>query len=359
MQPLSIQPHDQDPAVIWADGFETDEAWSRYPEKEGLREDGAGLGGEGRALRQDYARGERGRGGVKVVFGDSPVYPRAALRKGEHFREIWWRVYVKHQAGWTGGGPDKLSRATSFAARSWAQAMIAHVWSSGESLTLDPATGVTGGQVVTRQYNDFERLRWLGAKPASRFQIHSPAESGRWVCVEARVKLNTPGNKDGENQLWLDGRLECERLNLDWRGDYQAHGLNAVLLESYWNRGSPVNQSRWLDHFVVSTAPIGPVSTPRRPWITRTAGAGDGAESGAWEIEIAPEGPQPETVWRSKAVTGSRVRVDRASGTFLGALAGEPSLSAGMTYVTRLRRAGVGEGWSDWHQAFRTGEDVE
>ena len=75
--------------------------------------------------------------------------------------------------------------------------MIAHVWSSGEALTLDPATGVRGDKVVTRKYNDFEMLKWLGNKPTSKFKLHSTEESGRWVCVEARAKLNTPGRKDG------------------------------------------------------------------------------------------------------------------------------------------------------------------
>ena len=107
------------------------------------------------------------------------------VRKGQLFDDIYWRVYVKHQHGWTGGGPAKLSRATSIVSSNWSQAMIAHVWSSGEALTLDPATGVRGDRVVTSRYNDFANLRWLGNKPASQFRLHSTQESGRWVCVEA------------------------------------------------------------------------------------------------------------------------------------------------------------------------------
>ncbi len=349
--PLPVQPHEKISAVIWADGFDTDENWQRYAEKSGVLEDGVGLGGIGRALRQDYAKGSQGKGGVKLFFGDSPVYPRAAVRRGEKFDEIWWRVYVKHQSGWTGGGPDKLSRATSFASSSWAQAVIAHVWSSGESLTLDPATGVTDGVVVTRKYNDFDRLRWLGNRPVSNLKIHSAGESGRWVCVEARVRLNTPGQKDGINQLWLDGRLECERLNLDWRGSYDGHGLNAVLLESYWNKGSPVEQSRWLDHFVVSTAPIGPVVTARRPVVIRTGKP----ESEVWEVEIALDGPRPEPVWRSHPTTAGQMKTTAQSGVFCGTQSGAHALAPDAVHVTRIRRAGAGHEWSPWHQAFRTG----
>ena len=231
-----------------------------------------------------YEKGTRGTGNRKVFFGDSPT--GKVVRKGQSFDDIYWRVYVKHQHGWTGGGPAKLSRATSIVSPSWAQAMIAHVWSSGEALTLDPATGVRGDQVVTTRYNDFPNLRWLGNKPASQFKLHSTEESGRWVCVEARAKLNTPGKKDGLNQLWIDGRLEAERKNLDWRGSYTGHGINAVFLETYWNDGSPVTQSRWIDNFVISTKPIGPVVCPRNPVLIKTPYHGPGKME-TWQVEVA------------------------------------------------------------------------
>ena len=129
---------------------------------------------------------------------------------------------------------------------------------------------------MTSRYNDFANLRWLGNKPASQFRLHSTQESGRWVCVEARAKLNTPGRRDGLNQLWIDGRLEAERKNLDWRGNYTEHGINAVFLETYWNDGSPVTQSRWIDKFVISTNPIGPIVCPRNPVLTKTPYHGPG-----------------------------------------------------------------------------------
>ena len=111
-----------------------------------------------------------------------------------HFDDIYWRVYVKHPYGWAGGGPDKLSRAKSIVSPNWAQAMIAHVWSDGEALTLDPASGVRGDRVVTTKYNDFAHLHWLGNKPASNFRLFSAEEAGRWVCVEARAKLILPAS---------------------------------------------------------------------------------------------------------------------------------------------------------------------
>lgn len=96
-----------------------------------------------------------------------------SLSRGETFDAIYWRVYVKHQPGWAGGGEAKLLRATSFTSERWTQAMIAHVWTSGEALALDPASGVRGGSIVTTRYNDFANLRWFANTSASTFQSNS------------------------------------------------------------------------------------------------------------------------------------------------------------------------------------------
>ena len=235
----------------------------------------------------------------------------------------------------------------------WAQAMIAHVWSKGESLTLNPASGIKDDQLVTTRYNDFDNLRWLGNKPASRFRIHATEEAGRCVCVEARVKLNTPGEKDGENQLWIDGKLEAERIGLDWRGRFAKTGINAVFLESYWNIGSPVDQSRWIDHFVISRQPIGPLVCTDEPVVMKTPYAGPG-EQLAWQLEVA-DGPEgKKTVWKSDLIGNSdRLTLTDATGKFT---VSNERFQPGAIYFIRIRQQSTNAEWSDWsswHQPFR------
>jgi hypothetical protein len=351
------QPQEADPATIWYDDFNGPA--KAYTESTGDLDDTVAFGGSGNSMKCLYEKGDQGKGNRKVFFGDSPT--GKVVRKGETFEEIYWRVYVKHQPGWTGGGPDKLSRATSITSGKWTQAMIAHVWSTGDALTLDPASGVVGGKVVTTKYNDFDNLHWLGQKPASTFQISSTAESGWWVCVEARAKLNTPGAKDGLFQLWIDGQLESERKNLDWRGTYKEHGLNAVFLEAYWNKGSPVTQCRWYDNFVISTRPIGPVMCPvnpvliRTPYHTASVGAGEWA---SYEVQVAADAEGRQVVWQSQPQGKETcVRVDEKAGAFVGPLAGKKALEAGTEYFCRIRQEGPGQVWSDWsrwHQPFVT-----
>ena len=55
----------------------------------------------------------------------------------------------------------------------------------------------------------------------------------------------------------MNGRLDAQRTGLNWVGGYQDYGINAVLVENYWNNGSPVVQERYLDNLVVSTQRIG------------------------------------------------------------------------------------------------------
>ncbi len=352
--PLPEQPHARDPATIWYDDF--DGKLKSYAEGNSPLDDKMALGARGKSMLCLYRKGERGSGGRKVFFGDSPAYVGKTVRRGEKFEDVYWRIYVKHQWGWK-GSPAKMSRATSIVTGNWAQAMIAHVWSSRDSsLTLDPVRCVKGDKVLTRKYNDWQGMKWLGNQPVSKFPIHATGESGYWVLVESRAKLNTPGRSDGIHQLWIDGRLECERRNLNFRGSYTRHGINAVFLEAYWNKGSPVTQRRWYDNFVISTKPIGPVVCPANPTVIKTPYRGPG-KAGGWEVELAADYSGKDVVYQSKRLpAGNRAVIDVKHGKFVGSLAGKEALAAGKIFFLRVRQSsadGTPSDWSRWHQGFR------
>ena len=345
------QPHERDASVIWHDNFDgPDSTQAKYLEPKvgspnAKRSETEALGGQGMSMECFYAKGSRGIGNRKLVFGDCPF--GKPVRKDEKFEDVCWRIYVKHQRGWQGGGPAKMSRATGFVSSRWNQAFISHVWSSGLPLTLDPVSGVRNGQVVTTKYNDFDNFKWLGNSPKGKFPIHATEESGRWVCVESRLKLNTPGKKDGYAALWIDGRLDTERNSMDFRGTYTDHTINAIFLEAYWNQGSPVDQYRWYDDFVVSTKPIGPLTASANPTLIKMPEPG----CTAWEVELAADADGRNAVWKSKptaAATG-RMTVDASTGSFTAGAA----LSPGSMYFCRARQqnaAGRWSEWSDWHQ---------
>ena len=354
-----IQSHQSDPNVIWYDDFNM--GAKDYMESSGEIDPEESFGGSGGSMKVGFEQGEiNGEGNRKLAFGDFPD-PDSSIKvaqRGQQFDDIFWRIYVKHEYGWQ-GAPKKMSRATSIVSGNWRQAMILHVWSGKEnSLTLDPASGVDGqsSTVITTKYNDFDNLNWLGNNPASEFQISSTGESGYWVLVEARAKLNTPGKSDGLARLWIDGRLEAERDNLNFRGSYTDHGINALFLESYWNNGSIKTQGRWYDNFIVSTKPIGSVVCPSNPTLFKTPYHGPG-DLAAWKVELATDCEGADVVYQSHELGNKEnVVVDMNSGSFSGSLKGKPDLSSENTYFCRVRQKSTNEEWSDWsrwHQNFK------
>lgn len=262
--PSAAECADPDPAWIWCDDFESDRtgAYFEYDDDEGdfVRTSGVGLEGS-TAMRARFQAGEVSAGNLKLAFGRTPgTYFEPADEGTADHRELYWRVWVRNEPGWTGGGGAKFSRATTFHADDWSQAMIAHVWSGGPSdhhLVIDPASGTDeAGNVQTSGYNDFDDLRWLGAERGDT-PIFDGRNVGEWHCVEARVRLNEPGAADGVFELWVDGSLDARADGLNWVGAYDDYGINALFLENYWNGGSPQAQERYFDQLVVSTERIG------------------------------------------------------------------------------------------------------
>ncbi|VAW39591.1 hypothetical protein MNBD_GAMMA01-1990 [hydrothermal vent metagenome] len=254
--------------TFFCDDFETTAPLSdRYFESSTtnfLPADGVGRGGS-RGLRAVFDVGTVGAGSIKKSFGRTPssYIGNHAVNPTQDYDEIYWRIDVRTQPGWQGGGGSKLSRATTLAASDWSQGMIAHLWSDGPSgrLTMDPASGIdTNGNLVTTGYNDFPNLRWLGNKTGD-LDLFSTANSGTWFCIEAHIKLNTPGSNDGIFEFWIDEVFQKGSYDLNWHDTWNSDPenlkINAIFIENYWNSGSPVAQERYMDNFIISTSPIG------------------------------------------------------------------------------------------------------
>ena len=256
-----------EPGWIWCDDFDQDRLgqYFEYQSAGGSFARAAGVGNEGSyGMRARFAQGQVNAGALHLAFGRTPQsYFKAVDAGTRDYREIYWRFYLRHEPTWTGGGGNKLTRAFSFASpESWAQSMIAHVWSGGSDpswnfLVLDPASGTdAAGSLRTTTYNDFPNLRWLGAVRGTT-PLFAVGEVGQWFCVEARVRLNDAGQSNGGFELWIDGSPDVSQAGLDWLGAFDDYGLNAIYLENYWNAGSPKAQERYFDNLVVSSGRIG------------------------------------------------------------------------------------------------------
>ncbi len=250
------------PEWLWCDDFEEDRLGSyfEYKSSDGAFSRTPSVGLESSAgMRVRWEAGQVAAGALHLAVGRSPDNYRRSVTAGtEDYRELYWRLYVRTQDAWVGGGGYKLSRAFVFHSPDhWGQAMMAYVWAENEHVTIVSASGTDEeGTPLTKRYSDSENQRWLGARQ-SETPIFDADHVGQWYCVEARVQLNTSDVSDGVFQLWIDDQLEAERTDLNWVGNYRDYGLNAVFVENYWNGGSPVAQERYLDNFVVSTERIG------------------------------------------------------------------------------------------------------
>ncbi len=260
-----------DAAWIWCDDFESNrlDQYFEYGDASGgfVRRQGAGLD-DSYGMRVRFDAGQVSAGSLHLAFGRTPGAYFAPVDDGAaDYRDVYWRMYLRHQPGWTGGGGDKLSRAIVFAGDNWSEAMIAHLWSGNSSrdgtnesryyLLLDPASGTDeSGNLQTTRYNDFDNLRWLGIRQGTT-SLFDAEHVGAWYCVEAHARLNDAGQSNGISEYWIDDELQARSADLNWLGAYSDYGINAIFFENYWNSGSPQAQERYFDNIVVSTERIG------------------------------------------------------------------------------------------------------
>jgi len=224
--------------------------------------DSVGVGGS-KGMRAIFEPGKSEFGNLHLAFGRVPysVFDKG-IRNTEDFSEIYYRMYVRTQEGWQGGTLGKLSRAFIFAGANgatYSQAMIGHLWGSGERLSIDPVSLVDENCVcLSTGYNDFGHMDWLG-NVTGVTPLFAAENCGLWYCIEAHVKLNDsdPEIANGLQEYWIDGQLEARNDGLNFVKCWDDYGINAIYFENYSNSGSPVVQERYFDNIVVSTQPIG------------------------------------------------------------------------------------------------------
>lgn len=95
----------------------------------------------------------------------------------------------------------------------------------------------------------------------------------RWTCVEIMVKCNTPAKADGEQAVWIDGRLVGHFKGIRWRTDPKLQ-VSGFAIESYVTeqsaRHNKVDNPRktnrcWFDDVVLSRSYIGPARRASGP----------------------------------------------------------------------------------------------
>jgi hypothetical protein len=82
--------------------------------------------------------------------------------------------------------------------------------------------------------------------------------SGQWLCVEVKVKLNTPGKRDGELRVWLEGK-EVFRHPRMWYRNVKEVKIRSVCDQFRADQGNLRSGGHfWVDSFAVADRYIGP-----------------------------------------------------------------------------------------------------
>jgi hypothetical protein len=83
-------------------------------------------------------------------------------------------------------------------------------------------------------------------------------ELGRWYCHEIMLKANTPGMRDGEIALWVDGNLIARFPNLRLR-DVDTLKIDRFNLSLHIGSNTRSETSKWYDNVVAAKSYIGPM----------------------------------------------------------------------------------------------------
>lgn len=84
-------------------------------------------------------------------------------------------------------------------------------------------------------------------------------QKDRWISAEFMLKHNSPGQSDGEQAFWIDGRLLGHWTGINWRKT-ESLKANALTLESYvtdrWTKNT--TNVVYFDNLVIAREYIGP-----------------------------------------------------------------------------------------------------
>jgi len=87
-------------------------------------------------------------------------------------------------------------------------------------------------------------------------------QRGRWYCFEVMVRLNQPGEPDGEQALWVDGKQIIHNTGIRWR-DTDLLKLNLFKFGLYIHYCTH-DCTYWVDDLTISTDYVGPDQEQRK-----------------------------------------------------------------------------------------------
>jgi hypothetical protein len=251
---------EHDPDVLLVESFESDswlKTWQEisHPERKEIETDpGIALVGR-RCLRLPVTpEGKETAAGWMHYWweGSQEVYLRYYFRlsKGGDWRNNKLLQLHGHPAG-ERYGPGAGKKPTGFD-------------------TISSGTGVGGDQgppwtrVMLYTYWPHQQGPW-GDNVLPNRGVEPKINEEEWTCYEVMVKLNDVGRENGEQRLWINGRLVVEQTGMEWRKTDKLV-INNIMLSTYTSEPPRPGTRRtvWIDGVVLARRYIGPME-PEKP----------------------------------------------------------------------------------------------
>lgn len=178
------------------------------------------FGGTGSAIRVRYPAGGEGpgEGGAQWIVEFDEGYDEAYLSYRVKFAAGFDFVRGGKLPGLAGGSAPSGS-APADGVRGWTGRLMWRTAFRGE--TGQPEQRTSG--LISYAKHVFSGFAMDGRQEDEVFVIEpdtgeqSVLQSDRWYTIRQRVVMNTPGQRDGIQQIWLDGRLVHTETNLQYR----------------------------------------------------------------------------------------------------------------------------------------------
>jgi predicted amidohydrolase len=250
------------PAVIFADDFEAGELGNRWDEQTSDKAKAlsfASAGGEfcgRRCLKVEARLGDNQGGGLTKWFEPAdPIFVRFYVRFDPNCDYVHHFVTLRANKGLRGG--DKWS--------GFGGAGLRPAGDERFSTALEP-WGNWGRWPAPGKWNFYSYWHEMRISPDGKYWGNSflaePQEAipkDHWICAEFMLKQNTPGQPNGEQAFWIDGRLLGHWRGMNWRKT-QSLNANALTLESYvtdrWTKN--LTNIVFFDNLVIAREYIGP-----------------------------------------------------------------------------------------------------
>lgn len=228
--------------------------WLVYEDAFGVEPEGGQTGNQ--ALRITLTPGLQYGGWVTLRFGDGPDGP-GVDSADQRFDEVWVRYALRTAGDWPGYALGDVGEVMVLDGASWGIAAEMAIRSEdGERLHPLGWSCIVDGVNICDGSNDWSGALQLIWDAAGETVLFDEANAGVWHCMEAHMRLNTPGAADGAAHVWVDGNEEIAVEDIDFLGTWDEYGLNGL---RFTNFASPpaMPLDFWVDDIVVATERIG------------------------------------------------------------------------------------------------------